>query len=134
MQGTAGGRWTPSNLKTKTLVWFLLLLYLPRGWPHQHIVDYILVFIIFINWIFQSTLTSINLNFNQPQFQSTSTQHGCDIKATQSCSFTVFFFIVAKLIPNSRFSLAKMVFDVWSDIFTGMPKPLYSITVLLFSL
>ena len=30
------------------------------------------------------TLTSINLNFNQPQLQLTSTQYGCDTKATES--------------------------------------------------
>ena len=28
---------------------------------------------------------SINHNFNQPQLRSTSTQYGCDIKATQPC-------------------------------------------------
>ena len=31
------------------------------------------------------TSTSININFNQRQLQSTSTQYGCDTKATHSC-------------------------------------------------
>ena len=44
----------------------------------------------------------MNLNFNEPQFQSTSTQHGCDIKATQSCNIRVYNWTVEQISEYQR--------------------------------
>ena len=60
----------------------------------------------------QSTSISINLNSNQPQLQSTSTQHGCDTEATQSCFKFQFEVPISSFNSKFQFQVSISCFNL----------------------